>query len=197
MKTLKFLIALTFACVATVWTAAGETSDPMLGAHELPVDVVTATCTPLASADNPAPCHELEYISHWIGKSVRGDLFLTTNASCADVNGCRHWIVEKTAMAAATSLLAFDGPFRLHRGVNRYPVVEIYTELSSAQGAYSTFEWSATGYARTASKMVYRIDGEECGTGEECRLKAHEAMQQQQVDRAVKIWENVYGVSWI
>jgi hypothetical protein len=41
------------------------------------------------------------------------------------------------------------------------------------------------------------VDGVECGTREECRRAASEAIAQKQVDRAVRIWENVGGVSWI
>jgi hypothetical protein len=41
------------------------------------------------------------------------------------------------------------------------------------------------------------VDGVECGTREECRRSASEAIAQKQVDRAVRIWENIGGVSWI
>ncbi len=186
-KALTFLSTLTIGFVAVVWTGAGQTSDPVLTYRDLPADIA-ARCTSMQ-------CFQTELSRRWVSKTERGDLFVVTDERCTG-SACRAWLVEKTADATAT-LLTFEKTFRLHPGVNNYPAIETYSELSSSQGAYSRFEWSGSGYARTANRMVYRVDGAECGTSDECRSAAHQALQQQHVDRAVKIWENVHGVSWI
>jgi hypothetical protein len=69
--------------------------------------------------------------------------------------------------------------------------------MSATEGAYNRYEWNGKAYDRTASRLVYNVDGVECGTREECRRSASEAIAQKQVDRAVRIWENIGGVSWI
>ena len=76
-------------------------------------------------------------------------------------------------------------------------MIESYTGMSATEGAYSRYEWTGNTYTRTASRLVYNVDGVECGTREECNDAAREALKQHQVDRAVKILENVNGVSWI
>jgi hypothetical protein len=192
-KTLTLLIALTAGFTAVVWTGAGETSDPELAVREIPADIASG-CAVSAAGELEA-CHQPEFNRRWVGKTARGDLFVVTNDFCTD-SGCRVWLVEKAGGSAVT-LLAFDKTFRLHQSAGGYPVIETYSELSATQGAYSRFEWTGANYARTASRLVYQVDGMECGTREECSAAANEAMRRHQVDRAVKIWENVHGVSWI
>lgn len=192
-KTLTLLSTLITGFAAIVWTGAGETSDPALADREIPMDIASG-CAVSATGEIEA-CHQPEFSRRWVGKTARGDLFLVTNELCSG-SGCRAWLVEKMDGSAST-LLTFDKTFRLHEGTGSYPVIETYSELTSTQGAYSRFEWNGAAYARTANRLVYRVDGTECGTREECSTAASEALKQQQVDRAVKIWENVHGVSWI
>ena len=192
-KTLTLLNTLTIGLAAVLWTGAGESSDPMLADRELPADI--ANICALTAAGEMQACEPAAFSRRWVAKSARGDLFIVTNERCAS-NDCRAWLVEKTAVNAVT-LLSFDAGFRLREDQGGYPVIESYTGLSDAEGAYSRYEWNGTAYARTVNRLVYNVDGVECGTGVECRGAAHEAITQQRVDRAVRIWENVHGVSWI
>ena len=192
-KALTLLPTLIIGFAASVWTGTGESSDPVLADREIPA-AIASTCA-LTPAGEIEACDHPAFSRRWVAKSDRGELFVVTNELCT-ASGCRAWLVEKAA-GSVTTLLAFDKTFRLHEGTNKYPVIESYTELSSTQGAYSRFEWSGTVYTRTSSRQVYHVDGKECGTREECRTAASEALKQQQIDRAVKIWENVHGVSWI
>ncbi len=190
-KALTLLSALITGIVTLVWTGAGETSDPTLTARELPAEIASP-CTAAALLES---CSALEFNRRWVSRTARGDLFVVTDDRCRG-NDCRAWLVEKSN-GSATTLLTFDRNFRLHQSPGAFPVIETYTELSATQAAYGRFEWNGRAYTRTAERLVYRVDGAECGTSDECRTAAAEALKQQQVDRAVKIWENVHGVSWI
>lgn len=185
------LTALTFAVGALAWTAAGETYDPALSARELPLEV-TGGCL----ATDAGPCREDQYATRWAGRTARGDLFVVTPAACADRNGCRTWLIEKTAREAIV-LLALDGRAALRRGAGAYPAVELRTELSATQVSYVRFEWGGQQYTRADTRLVYRVDGVECGTEEQCQRVAQEAFDAQDVDRAVRIFESVHRVSWI
>ena len=192
-KALTLFSTLIAGFTALAWTGAGETSYPVLTDREIPADIATR-CVASDAAGLEA-CHQPEFTRRWVGKTEQGDLFVVTNELCAG-NGCRAWLIQKAA-GTVTTLLAFDRSFRLFGGMGSYPVIETYAELSSDQGAYSRFEWNGAAYARTTNRLVYRVDGKQCGTREECDAAAREALRHQRVDRAVKIWENVHGVSWI
>jgi hypothetical protein len=192
-KTLTLLSALIAGFAALIWTGTGETSDPVLADREIPADIASH-CAVSATGVLEA-CHQPEFTRRWVAKTGRGDLFMVTNELCQE-SGCRAWLVEKSENGVNT-LLAFDKTFRLQGAEGGYPVIEAYSEISFTQGAYSRFEWNGAAYARTANRLVYQVDGTECGTREECNAVAREALKLQQVDRAVKILENVNGVSWI
>ena len=192
-KALTLLSALIAGFAALIWTGNGETSDPALADREIPADIASRCAVSVAG--ELEVCHQPEFIRRWVAKTGRGDLFVVTNELCQG-SGCRAWLVEKAGGSAVT-LLAFDRSFRLQEGAGGYPLIETYSEISSSQGAYSRFEWNGAAYARTANRLVYQVDGSECGTREECNTVAREALKQHQVDRAVKILENVNGVSWI
>jgi hypothetical protein len=188
---LTLLSVLITGVVAMFWTGAGESSNPALTERELPAEIVDA-CTATAALE---ACRALEFNRHWVGRSARGDLYVVTNDRCRG-EGCRAWLIEKTATAVRT-LLAFEKTFRVFPATGSYPVIETYTGLSATESAYCRFEWNGQAYVRTASRLVYRVDGIECGTREQCRAAADEALKRQQIDRAVKIWEDVHGISWI
>ena len=192
-KTLTLLNTLIIGCAAIVWTGTGESSDPVLADRELPAEIASH-CT-LNMAGDASACHDSAFDRRWVSRSARGDLFIVTNERCTG-NDCRAWLVEKTE-AAANTLLSFEASFRLREDKAGYPVIESYAGMSANEGAYSRYEWNGKAYARTGSRMVYHVDGQECGTREQCRHAASEAIMQKQVDRAVRIWENVGGVSWI
>ncbi len=165
------LSAMVFALVAFGWTAAGETSDPILVAGELPLDVIRDCAVDTSSTAQACYGKEAEYTNRWIGRTGKGDLFLVMRVPCTDGNGCRAWFVEKTDKGTST-LLAVDGQFRLYKSASAYPVIQTRTTLSSVHSAYNRFEWTGERYARTESKLVYQIDGSECGTRAECRQAA-------------------------
>lgn len=192
-QALTLLNTLIVGFAAMVWTDTGESSDPVLTDREMPADIAS-TCA-LTQAGDSGVCHESSFDRRWVAKTVRGDLFIVTNQRCTG-SECRAWLVEKSA-AAATTLLSFDAAFRLREDKGGYPAIESYAGMSATEGAYSRYEWNGKAYDRAASRLVYNVDGVECGTREECRHAASEAIAQKQVDRAVRIWENVGGVSWI
>ena len=196
MKTRTRLIVIALAAAAALWTAAGETSDPVLNSNELPADIANSDCNLSMVSEEAGACQVQDYANRWIGKTARGDLFVVLGTSCVAGDGCRAWLVEKSGTGAST-LLAMNGKFHLRRGTSAYPVVETHTEISALNNAYNRFEWNGAAYARTGSKLLYKVDGNECGTREECSNVARKALQHQDIDRAVKIWENVHGVSWI
>jgi hypothetical protein len=191
MKAHTLTLASVLAATSAVWTAPGETSDPLLSARELPLEILEV-CAPQAAA-----CLEArEFSSRWIGRTPDGNLFLVLHTPCEEAGACRAWVVEKTARGAST-LLALSGEYRLSRGSGAFPAIQLRTVLNESQNHHARYEWRDSRYVRTDSRVVYRIDGAECGTRDECREAAREAMRRQQVDRAVKIWERVHGVSWI
>lgn len=192
-KTLTLLNTLIISFAAIVWTGTGESSGPILADREIPADIAS-TCA-LTQAGVIEACDYPAFSRRWVAKNLQGDLFIVTNERCTG-SDCRAWLVEKTN-SAATTLLSFDATFRLRENKAGYPVIESYTAMSATEGAYSRYEWTGNAYTRTASRLVYNVDGVECGTIEQCRLAASEAVSQKQVDRAVRIWENVGGVSWI
>ena len=192
-KALTLLNTLIIGCAAIVWTGTGESSDPVLADRELPA-AITSSCT-LAMAGVANACRETAFDRRWVARTARGDLFLVANERCRGAD-CRAWLVERNA-TAATVLLDFDARFRLREDSNGYPVIESYAGMSATEGVYHRYEWNGKAYDRTASRVVYNVDGVECGTRAECRQAANEAITRKQVDRAVRIWENVGGVSWI
>ncbi len=192
-KALTLLSALIAGFAALIWTGTGETSDPVLADREIPADIASR-CAVSVTGELDV-CHQPEFTRRWVARTGRGDLFMVTNDLCQG-SGCRAWLVEKAGGSAVT-LLAFDRSFRLQESTGGYPLIETYSEISSTQGAYSRFEWNGATYARTANRLVYQVDGKECGTREECNTAAREALKRHQIDRAVKILENVNGVSWI
>ncbi|MHB8622182.1 MAG: hypothetical protein ACYC9J_12295 [Sulfuricaulis sp.] len=192
-KTLILLSTLITGVIAVFWTSAGQTSDPVLAMREIPVQVINSCAA--SSAGGLEACQPSEFSRRWVGRTGHGDLFLVTNDLCTET-GCHAWLVEKNT-GIATILLTFDSSFRLHQDPDGYPVIESYSEISATEGAYSRFEWNGAGYTRTANRLVYLVDGKECGTREECSLQADKALKRQQVDRAVRIWQDVHGVSWI
>lgn len=181
--------ATAIALAATVWTAAGETSDPLLGAAELPPDVLTH-----CDARPPASGCETGLTHHWLGRAAQGELFLVVRAGCQ--NDCDAWLVQRSARGTRT-LLAVSGDFRLVRANSAYPGVQVRKEITSASANYVRYDWNGFGYAVVEMRQVYRVDGVECGTVAECDAAAHAAVEQGVSERAVRIYEQVRGVGFI
>lgn len=186
-RKISLFSSLLLGAAAFVWTSAGETSNPSLATRELPADILNE-CT-------SAECMErAEYRSRWVGYTAQGNLFVVGRAACAP-GLCSHWLVEK-GNGLVQVLLELDGSFALKRLTGRYPVVDLRTR-SDDSIMQVRFEWNGEQYARTDARKVYAVNGVECGTREECSVAAQRALKAEQVDKALRIWQQVHGVSWI
>lgn len=177
------------AVAALVWTAAGETSDPLLAVTELPPEVV-ASCD---SRSTTSDC-DTALTHHWLGRVAQGELFLVARAGCR--SECDAWLVQRSANGTRT-LLTINGDFRLARAAGPYPAVQVRTEVSTASASYTRYVWNGRGYAPAETRQVHRIDGVECGTAAECEATARAALVDGDSDRAVRIYEQVRGIGWI
>ena len=177
------------ALAALVWTGAGETSDPLLALTELPADVI-ADCRPRPESSG---C-ETALTPHWLGRAAQGELFLVARPGCT--RDCAAWLVQRSANGTRT-LLAITGEFRLARVAGPYPAVQVRNEVSPAAVSYPRYAWNGTGYAAVETRRVYRVDGVECGTADECDAAAHAALANGKSDHAVRIYEQVRGIGWI
>ena len=177
------------AAVALIWTAAGETSDPLLAAAELPSDVALR-CD--ARTDSAGCAAALTH--HWLGRAAQGELFLVVHAGCRAE--CNAWLVQRSARGTRT-LLALTGEFRLVRASGPYPAVQMRTAVSTTRVNYTHYVWDGRGYAPAETRDVYRVDGVECGTVAECDAAARAALARGQNERAVRIYEQVRGVGFI
>ena len=186
------------ALIALFWTAPGETFDPSLAVRELPAEVVANQCLSSGSGvEVKTDCIETEQVtSRWIGRTGRGDLFMVLGSPCAEAKPCRVWFVERRGETSLT-LLRVSGEFRLYQGDGVYPTVQQRNNLSETHSTYSRYEWRDGKYVRTEQRIVYRAGGVECDTRSECTQRAQEALQRSDTDSAVKILQDVYGVSWI
>jgi len=170
------------------WTAAGETSNPLLSTRELPREILNEC--------GPAACTaEHEFRVNWVGRTPRGNLYVVARSVCVP-GSCTNWLVEKGEGAART-LLDLPGTFRFHRVTGRYPAVDLQVRQHDDGMLRERFEWNGREYARTLSQPVYEVAGVECGTRDECHASAERAYGTQNVDRALRIWQQVHGVSWI
>lgn len=185
---LRRTLSAILAAASFAWTVAGETSDPLLAARDLPADIAAA-CPGTGCADGHG------YVTHWIGRTRGADLFVVVREPCESA-GCAAWLVRRDAQGTAT-LLALSGEFRFEAAGARYPAVHTRTSLTSAYASYNRFEWDGTRYVRTETRLVHRVDGIECGNESECHAAAREALGDGDADRAVRIWQQVHGVAWI
>lgn len=179
---------------AACWSTPGDTLAPELTAAELPTDVLS-DCPRNEAADGGA-CAPVEYRIDRIGRTPQGDLFLVRTDVC-EVAGCRTWLVTRGASGVARTRLAVTGELSLEYRDNTFPTVQTRLELGGSYTRYARFEWAGERYARTETRLVYRIDDLECADEAACRAEAQEALKRNQADRAVRIWERVYGISWI
>jgi len=185
------------ALVASLWTAAGETSDPVLSGRELPAEVRNDCAAAVVTATGASSCAgDDSYTSRWVGRGTAGsDVFVVVRTPCVD-GACRAWLVQRDG-AGTRMLLTLTGEFRLQRAANAYPVVQERTPLSTDYVRYSRFTWNGSRYVRAETRLVHNIDGFECGTAEECNDAARAALKADDADRAVRIWQHVHGVAWI
>jgi hypothetical protein len=186
LRASRIASALLLGAVALGWTMAGETSNPQLTVADLPAGLVDA-CAARDCGDGLA----LE--SRWIGRTPHGDLFIVAHKDC---NDCSRWLLEKTT-ATSRLLLELNGHYELHRGSGAYPAIELRTRDDATQIQFVRYEWDGNQYTRTVAQQVYEVNGVECGTREECQAAAKGALEANDTDRALVIWQQVWGISWI
>jgi hypothetical protein len=187
VRTASVLSSLLLGAALFGWTAAGETSNPGLATDELPRELANG-CTPAPCAGIPA------FHANWVGRTVRGHLFVVDRPGCASA-GCSSWLIEKHD-SGVRALLELPGAFRFHRVTGRYPTVEFDTHTHE-RALRLRYEWNGSAYTRTLAQPLYRVNGFDCGTREECRHSAARALKDNDVDRAQQIWQQVDGVAWI
>jgi hypothetical protein len=188
MRFLTFLLSGGLTALLLVWTSPGESSDPMLALADMPREIARSCVN--SQDGTPGGCD-----TRWLSRSPRGDLFLIAGSNCSS-DTCRVWFVEKGREGSST-LLALQGRYQLLPGRHLYPSVQSRLDLSATQVSHSRFDWVGDRYVRSENHVLYRVEGVECGVEERCRELAQEALRAERVDRAVKIWQSVHGVSWI
>lgn len=177
-----------------LWAVAAETHDPALPASELPADVVQS-CVPASGEAADLCLQASDFDSRWVGRSRQGSIFIVMRPGCVGTT-CRAWLVEKSDHGAR-ALLAVNGQYQLSRDRQAYPTVQVRAVLPDQREQVSRYEWQGSRYVRTDLRVVYSVDGVACGDREQCRAAARDAFRQQNIDRGVKIFERVHGVSWI
>lgn len=180
--------------VLGLWAVAAETHDPALLAAELPADVLQS-CAPASDLAAEQCLQATDFDSRWVGRSRQGTLFLVMRPGCQGTD-CRAWLVEKSDHGAR-ALLAVNGQYQLSRESQAYPTVQVRAVLPDQREQVSRYEWQGNRYVRTGTRVTYSIDGVPCGTREQCGAAAQDAFRRQNIDRGVKIYERVHGVSWI
>lgn len=194
MKLHRILASLATALAALVWTAAGETSDPVLLDRDLPLEVV-GHCLESSRSRDRGCGPDGYYARFWVGRAGDANLFLVRRKPCAE-NACQAWLLAKTGRGVNV-LLATSGELALSPGLGPFPAVQTYSSVTAGQSLVSRFDWNGHQYTRTDARIVYSVDGEECGSAEQCREAAQDALNVRRIDRALRIWEQVHGVSWI
>lgn len=183
-----------FAFLALLGSGVGESSGPLLSVAELPGDVAM-DCATYTANEQAAQCLDDSYQISWLARTPTGHLFLVEHGQCRGM-GCRSWLVEKDGNQART-LLSLVGEYRLER-VGAYPVVETRaTAGGDASLSYNRYVWSGSRYLRTDTRTVYRVDGVECVDEQACNAAAQQALENNNTERAVKIWQQVHNVDWI
>ncbi|MBI3899779.1 MAG: hypothetical protein HY308_15995 [Gammaproteobacteria bacterium] len=181
------------ALYAVLGSGVGESSDPTLRVAELPVEVLN-DCAAVPVAASSATCADAGYQIRWLSHTPHGHLFLVEHDRC-NADGCRAWLIEKQA-GGTQVLLALVGEYRLDRN-GAYPSVQLRAELSNSYTSYNRYTWDGNGYTRSETRMAHRVDGFECASEDDCERAAQQALNHNQVDRAVRIWQQVHGVDWI
>lgn len=183
-------LAATFALCTFAWTGVGESAYPELLATELPLNIVNECETPNACQDAQ------NFVSRWISRSQRGDLFIVQHVTCTG-SACASWFVEKTAAGPITRL-SIEGGFRLiGNKKSAYPDVQMQRRVSDIQTSYIYYAWTGDRYVKTESRDIYHVNGVECGSRDECYQAALKANQAQHPEQALQIMETVHGLSWI
>lgn len=183
----RYIGAALLGAATLVWTGAGESADPNLRLHELPLGL--GECSQRVECPLPTTT-----AIDWIGRTPRGHLFVVS-APCADRDAeCASWIVEKTP-AQVSVLLGVNGPFELRKNARSYPEVILREAVSAQEINTVQFSWRDGAYVEGEARAEYLVDGVACGTRTECNETARAALATSP-SRSLKIWEQVHGVNW-
>lgn len=195
MKPYRLLAVAVIAWPLALWTATGETSDPVLLERELPLSIVGA-CLERAAPELASTCTaNTTFASHWVGRAAEANLFLVRARPCGD-EPCRAWLVSKGSDGVRT-LVGVNGELSVTRGTGAYPAIQTSAAFGAGQRVVTRFDWNGYQYTRTDARVVYSVDGQECGNVMQCNESAQDALRARKLDRALRIWEQVHGVSWI
>jgi len=141
-------------------------------------------------------CEGADYRSRWLARALGVDLYAVNEARC-DRAPCPVWVVTKDARGKTRVVLRAVGTLHLAPEHDTFPVIETRRESTAGYEIHDRFRWAEERYVRVESRRIYRVDGIECDKEETCRDAAEDALRYGGVDRAVKIWQQVYGVNWI
>ncbi len=189
MRICSSFLAMGLALVAFAWTGQGESCIPQLKVTELPLKIVN-------DCDSHASCHGAQqFTSHWVGRTVTGDLFLVRRTPC-DAGGCVAWFIERTPGGVATRL-SMEGSFRISIGNSPYPDVQTQRALSDMQTIYTNFSWVGDRYRQMSTRKVYRVAGIECVSKGDCYRMGLKELREGHTSQALDIWQKVNHLSWI
>lgn len=134
--------------------------------------------------------------THWISRTLGGNLFLVIQAHCQTAEQCAASFVERTARGSNTRL-NIRGQFRVLHSGKPIPDVQTWRRVSAAETEYTRYTWVNGAYLKADTHTAYSVDGVECGTALECYQAANQAQAQQRTGKALKILEQVHNVSFI
>ena len=195
MNTLTINLARGLAALAlTAWTAAGESADPTLHATDLPRGLFECSPQPQCFAAMPLT-------TRWIARTPTGNLF---TVSCTG-SDCGAWLVEKRA-DGVSALLELAGEYEFYNDgmrtdmaaapARQYPNVRVREARDHAAVAVREFVFADRHYRLEQTRIVYLVDGVECGTEAQCHQAAVSAVRVGRAASALRIWSQVHGREW-
>lgn len=135
-------------------------------------------------------------LTHWIGRTAAGNLYLVMQPACASAVDCDAWFIERTAKGVAVQL-DIEGRFRIVHNGTPIPDVETWREQADGATVLTRYAWVGGAYLKVDTHTRYRVDDAVCGSALECHEAARAAHARRQTDKALRIWEQVHKISWI
>lgn len=173
---------------------SGPAGDGVIDREAL-TEVQLARAAWCAAADDCLPAVDGARL-RWVSRTGSGDLYLMLRADCRADEHCGAWFVERTAHGVAARLNV-QGRFRVLHSGKAVPDVQAWRALSDNEFEVTRFSWSAGTFQRVESRTVFIVDGEECGSAQDCYSRARAAHQERRTGKALRIWEKVHSVSFI
>lgn len=179
----------------SLWVGSAQSADLRLLDQESPAEAFDS-CEALSVHVAAPSCQRLDYRSRRIGRSTAADLFVVDGVRCSR-DPCPVWLVTRDGNGKTRVVLRADGELRWERDKDAFPSVEVRRHSAGGYMVYDRYRWSDEHYVRVDTRRVHRVDGIDCDEEASCQAAAEDALRHGGVDRAVKIWQQVYGVSWI